>query len=102
MHQYSLDTGQKAAIKHIDLTVLVNNDFNVYQQYALLKKVANCILGCIAKSVVSKSLLSLASPRNVPTGVYQMCISKHANNQTEWTVMKQCLSLYNLAGPGPL
>lgn len=54
----SLDTGQKAAIKHTDLKVLVSNNFNVCQLCVFSRKVTNCLLGCIGKSAISKSILS--------------------------------------------
>ncbi|GAB0208770.1 mitochondrial enolase superfamily member 1 [Grus japonensis] len=55
-HQYRLGVdllGSSAAEK--DLGVLVDNKLSVSQQCALVAKAANGILGCIKKSVASRS-----------------------------------------------
>ncbi|GAB0204954.1 mitochondrial enolase superfamily member 1 [Grus japonensis] len=55
-HQYRLGVnllGSSSAEK--DLGVLVDNTFSMSQQCALVAKKANCILGCIEKSVASRS-----------------------------------------------
>jgi len=65
MHQYRLraDLLESRSAER-DLSVLVDEKLNMSQQYALVAKRANGILGCIKKSVASRSrevLLSLYS-----------------------------------------
>ncbi|KFP28905.1 hypothetical protein N325_01822, partial [Colius striatus] len=56
MHQYRLRVELlKSSSAERDLRVLINNKLNVSQQCALVAKKANGILGCIKKSVVSRS-----------------------------------------------
>jgi len=55
-HQYRLGNGLLEMISEKkDLRVLVNNRLAMSQQSALVTKKANDILGCIRKSVTSRS-----------------------------------------------
>ena len=55
MHQYRLgdDLLERSSVKK-DLSVLMDNRLAVSEQYALVAKKANGILGCIKKRVVSR------------------------------------------------
>ncbi|PKU29740.1 hypothetical protein llap_19956 [Limosa lapponica baueri] len=56
MHQYRLGAGLlESSSKEKDLGVLVDNRMPMNQQCALVAKKANGILGCIKKSVTSRS-----------------------------------------------
>jgi len=48
-----------------DLGVLVDDKLTIIQQWALVAKKANGILGCIKKSVVSR-LRDVSSPSTLP------------------------------------
>jgi len=55
MHQYGLGDGLlEISSTEKDLHVLVNIRMSMSQQYALVAKKANGILGCIKKSVASR------------------------------------------------
>ncbi|KAK4818025.1 hypothetical protein QYF61_004149 [Mycteria americana] len=56
MHQYTLGTNQvESSFAEKDLGILVNTTLNMGQQCALAAKVAKGILGCIRRSVASRS-----------------------------------------------
>ncbi|PKU42592.1 rna-directed dna polymerase from mobile element jockey-like [Limosa lapponica baueri] len=55
MHQYMLRATQmESSFAEKDLWVLVNTKLNVIQQYDLVAKKANGILGCIQQSIASR------------------------------------------------
>jgi len=73
MHQYSLgvDLLESSSVER-DLDVLVDDRLTMSQQCALDAKKANGILGCIRRSVASRSrevLLPLHCPSEAPSGV---------------------------------
>ncbi|PKU26848.1 hypothetical protein llap_22848 [Limosa lapponica baueri] len=56
MHQYWLGADLlESSSEEKDLGVLVDNRMTISQQYALVAKKANGILGCIKKSMASRS-----------------------------------------------
>ncbi|GAB0206043.1 mitochondrial enolase superfamily member 1 [Grus japonensis] len=70
-HQYRLGVdllGSSAAEK--DLGVLVDNKLSMSQQWALVAKKANGVLGCIQKSVASRS-------REVNLPLYSVLVRPH-------------------------
>ena len=68
-HKFLGGEGLESSPEEKDLGVLVHEKFNMSWQCTLAAQKANCILGCIKRSVASRSrevILPLCSPETPP------------------------------------